>query len=82
LIRAIVDLPFALAQRVGLPPQVRTLEGVVRALPGIWRESEVLRKPFICRPCQHAERLPVFTSRSVSDSNQNHFIPFAELIRV
>jgi len=46
------------------------------------REPEVLRKSFICLSCQQAERLSVFTNRSVSDSNQNHFIPFAELIRV
>jgi len=87
MIRAIVDLPFALAQGVGLslmaPGSRRFALSTASFKPSrVCRETEVLRKSFIYSSCQQAERLPVFTNGSVSDSNQNHFILFAHFIRV
>ena len=86
MIRAIVDLPFALAQRVGLSvlargqAQVRTLD--CEPSPEFAADPQSCVSPLFATLANMLERLPVFTNRSVSDSNQNHFIPCAELIRV
>jgi hypothetical protein len=74
------------SERVGLclmaPRRRFALSGIVRALLEGCRELEALSKSFICCSWQQAGHLPVFTNGFVSDSNQNHFIPFAHLIRV
>ena len=88
MIRAIVDLPFALAQRVGLcllahgSRRFALSRASFEPFPGFAANPKSYVSPFFATLANMLERLPVFTNRSVSDSNQNHFIPCAELIRV
>ena len=60
--------------------QVRTLD--CEPSPEFAADPQSCVSPLFASLANKQSVSPVFTNRSVSDSNQNHFIPFAELIRV